>query len=273
MNTRIAGLQGPHTYYPHGSPDPAADRVANLGLLERTAARAAAGQAQVLIAPEMFLAGHRLGSATSAMAEPADGPSAADIAAIARRHRLAILYGYPERAGDEIYNAAQLIDQDGRRLANYRKTHLFGDIDRTAFADCDKLVVQAEVAGIVFGILIGYDVEFPEAVRAHALAGTQVLLVPAAVMQPFQHVSNQIVPSRAIESQLFIAYINRVGLERDYEYCGESRVMSPDGRELAAAGNCPALLFADLPREALDAAHGANTYLADRRTHLYQAYP
>ena len=110
----------------------------------------------MLIAPELFLTGHRLGAATtSAMAEPADGPSAAAIAAIARRHHLAILYGYPERAGDKVYNAAQLIDQDGRRLANYRKTHLFGDIDRTAFAACDELVVQAELAGVVFGILIG----------------------------------------------------------------------------------------------------------------------
>jgi predicted amidohydrolase len=272
MDLLLACLQGPHTYYPDGSPDPVADRIANLALLERTAAHAAAGKARLLITPEMFLTGYHLGSATiSAMAEPADGPSAAVVADIARRHRVAILYGYPERAGDAVYNAVQLIDPDGCRLANYRKTHLFGDVDRNAFASGDELVVQAEVAGIVIGLLICYDVEFPETVRAHALAGTQVLLVPTANMRPFEYVSHQIVPSRAIESQLFIAYVNRVGLERDFEYCGESRVVSPDGRELAAAGNCQTLIFANLHREALAASRALNTYLVDRRTDLYKA--
>ncbi|HEV3168810.1 MAG TPA: carbon-nitrogen hydrolase family protein [Actinocrinis sp.] len=273
MDIRVACLQGPHTYYPHGSPDPVADRAANLALLERTAAQAAAGDARLLITAEMFLTGYHLGSATtSAMAEPADGPSAADIADIARRHGIAILYGYPERADGGVYNAAQLIGQDGRRLANYRKTHLFGDVDRAAFAAGDELVVQAELDGVVIGLLICYDVEFPEAVRAHALAGTQVLLVPTANMRPFEYVSHQIVPSRAIESQLFIAYANRVGLERDFEYCGESRVVSPDGRELAAAGNSQALIFADLRPEALEASRRLNTYLVDRRTDLYKAH-
>lgn len=271
MNMRVACLQGPHIFYPDGSPDPAADRVANLALLERTAAQAAADNARVLVTPEMFLTGYHLGpAAISVMAESADGPSAAEVADIARRHGVAILYGYPERSGDVVYNAVQLIDRDGSRLANYRKTHLFGEVDRQAFASGDTLVVQVELAGFVVGLLICYDVEFPEVVRAHALAGTEVLLVPTANMRPLEHVTTRIVPARAIESQMFIAYVNRVGLERDFEYYGESRVIAPDGRELASADDCPALIFADLSHEDLAASRGLNPYLADRRTDLYK---
>ncbi|HEU5334142.1 MAG TPA: carbon-nitrogen hydrolase family protein [Actinocrinis sp.] len=270
MDIRLACLQGPHTHYPDGSPDPSADRAANLALLERTAAEAAAGGAHLLITSEMFTTGYNLGPATTAaLAEPAGGPSAAGVARIAREHRISIVYGYPERAGDRVYNAVQLIDRAGRRSANYRKTHLFGDTDRGAFAAGGDLVVQAEVGGVVVGLLICYDIEFPETAWAHALAGTRLLLVPTANMRPFEYVSHQIVPTRAIESQLFIAYVNRVGVEREFEYCGESRVMAPDGRRLAAAGSGPALIFADVAEKTLTAAHEQNTYLADRRTDLY----
>ena len=274
MDVRLACLQGPHTHYPDGSPDPRADRAANLALLERTAARAAAGGAHLLVTSEMFLTGYNLGpAATAALAEPADGASAAEVARIARKHRISIVYGYPERAGERVHNAVQLIDGDGHRSANYRKTHLFGGTDRSTFTAGDDLVVQAEVGGVVVGLLICYDIEFPETARAHALAGTRLLLVPTANMRPFEYVSHQIVPTRAIESQLFIAYVNRVGVEREFAYCGESRVMAPDGRRLAAAGSRPRLIFADVEEKTLAAAHEQNTYLADRRTDLYSSDP
>jgi predicted amidohydrolase len=261
------------TEHPKASPNPVADRSANLADLDRIAAEAAGGGARLLITPEMYLTGYNLPpTAIAALAEPADGPAASAVADIARRRGIAVLYGYPERGPDgEVFNAVQLIDRDGARLANYRKTHLFGDVDRNAFAPGAELVVQAELADTTVGLLICYDVEFPEAVRAHALAGTEILLVPTALMKPFEYVSRQIVPARAIESQLFIAYVNRVGVERDFEYCGESRVVTPDGRELAVAGDGEALLFADIDLRDLAASREANTYLLDRRTDLYGA--
>ncbi|PAM31996.1 carbon-nitrogen hydrolase, partial [Acinetobacter baumannii] len=72
--------------------------------------------------------------AVGALAEAQNGPSAHAIAELARSAKLAILYGYPERAEDgQIYNAVQLIDANGQRLCNYRKTHLFGDLDHSMF--------------------------------------------------------------------------------------------------------------------------------------------
>lgn len=110
------------------------DTADNLKALEEAAARAAQAGAGLLVTSEMFLTGYALEIEDIArLAEPADGMSARAIGEIARRHGLAVLYGYPERDGDAVYNAAQLVGADGERLANYRKTHLFGCFEQAAF--------------------------------------------------------------------------------------------------------------------------------------------
>lgn len=161
----------------------------------------------------MFLTGYAIGDEIGRLAEPADGTSAAAIAEIAVRHGLAVAYGYPERDGDTVYNSAQLISADGTRLANYRKTHLFGCFERDHFTPGDHQVVQAELNGLTVGLLICYDVEFPENVRAHALVSTDLLLVPTAQMHPYQFVAESMIPVRAFENQMYVAYVNRVGQE------------------------------------------------------------
>lgn len=187
--------------------------VENLRVLDEAAGRAAAAGAGLLVAPEMFLTGYAIGDDIAHLAEPADGDSADAIAEIATRHGVAVAYGYPERAGDAVFNSAQLISADGTRLANYRKTHLFGCFEQDHFTPGEQPVVQAELGGLRVGIMICYDVEFPENVRAHALAGTDLLLVPTAQMHPFQFVAESVVPVRAFENQMYVAYVNRTGQE------------------------------------------------------------
>jgi predicted amidohydrolase len=181
-----------------------------------------------------------------------------------------VLGGTPERAGDAVYNSAQLLSAQGERLANYRKTHLFGDLDRDQFSPGDEPVVQAEVNGLRAGLLICYDVEFPELVRAHALAGTQVLIVPTALMRPYERVADLLVPVRAHESQLYVVYANRCDTEGELRYCGRSTIASPD-EVLAKAGDDEELLFADLDPAVLDATRAETPYLADRRPELYRS--
>ncbi|GAA2013172.1 carbon-nitrogen hydrolase family protein [Catenulispora yoronensis] len=271
MRLRLACFQAPATDRPDGSPDPVADREANLAALDEAAGRAAAEGAQLIITPEMYLTGYNLGAeAVASVAEGRFAESAQAVSRIALKHGIAVLYGYPDLDGDGVvFNAVQLIGADGLPLANYRKTHLFGEVDRAAFAPGDELVVQADLDGVRVGLMICYDVEFPETVRAHADAGTQVLLVPTALMRPYEYVPRQIVPARAIESQLFVAYVNRVGVERDFVYAGESRVVAPDGRELAVGSDHEELLIADVDLADLAASREVNTYLPDRRTDLY----
>lgn len=258
---RIALYQGPA-----GVP---ATRQESLRHLERAARRAAEGGARLLVTPELSLTGYALGDTVASVAEPADGPAARQLAQIAERHAIALLYGYPERVDDLVYNSAQLIGPDGARLANYRKTHLYGDFERAAFHSGDEPVVQAELDGARLGFLICYDVEFPELVRAHALAGTELLLVPTALMRPYEFVATTLVPARAWESQLYLAYTNRHGPEGEFTFAGLSALAAPDGTVRARAGVGEDLVITDVDLALLAASRAENTYLTDRRPELY----
>jgi 5-aminopentanamidase len=126
-----------------------------------------------------------------------------------------------------------------------------------------------QLDGIRVGLLICYDVEFPESVRLLALAGADLIAVPTALMDPFGAVARILVPARAVENQVFLAYANRTGREGDLDYCGLSCVVGPDGAELTRAGRGEQLLLADLDLARLSASRLANPYLADRRPELY----
>ncbi|KAA0940802.1 MULTISPECIES: carbon-nitrogen hydrolase family protein [Streptomyces] len=244
--------------------------VENLKVLDGAARRAAAAGAGLLIAPELFLTGYAIGADVHRLAEPADGDSADEVAEIAGRHGLAVVYGYPERAAaDTVFNAAQLISADGTRLANYRKTHLFGRFEQEWFTPGDEPVVQAELDGLRIGLMICYDVEFPENVRAHAVAGTDFLVVPTAQMHPFHFVAESVVPVRAFENQMYVAYVNRVGVEGEFEFVGLSALAGPDGGARARAGRTEELVLGDVDPAFLAASRAANPYLKDRRPGLY----
>lgn len=241
----------------------------NLKVLDEAAGRAAAAGAGLLIAPELFLTGYAIGDDTGRLAEPADGDSADTVGWIASRHGVAVVYGYPERSGTRVFNSAQLVAADGTRLANYRKTHLFGSFERDHFTPGDRPVVQAELNGLRIGLTICYDVEFPENVRAHALAGTDLLVVPTALMHPFQFVAQSLVPVRAFENQMYVAYVNRVGREGEFEFVGLSALAGPDGIAHVRAGRGEELVLGDADPARLAASRKANPYLQDRRPGLY----
>jgi predicted amidohydrolase len=259
---RIAIYQGP------GEPRSVAG---NLDLLEARAKEAAGRRARLLICPEMFLSGYNIGPEQARhLAEPADGPGLARGAAIARENGIALLLGYPE-CGERgaIYNAVRLIDRDGSTLGKYRKCHLFGALDRGMFRAGAALSEVVELDGVRVGLLICYDVEFPESVRVLALAGADLVAVPTALMAPFEAVARILVAARALENQVFLAYANRCGREGDLSYCGLSCVVGPDGVDLARAGRGEQLILADLDLARLSASRLANPCLADRRPELY----
>ncbi|ATL26255.1 carbon-nitrogen hydrolase family protein [Streptomyces formicae] len=241
----------------------------NLKALDAAAGRAAGAGAGLLVTPELFLTGYAIGDDVARLAEPADGAAAAAIGEIAVRHGIGVVYGYPERAGEAVFNSAQLIGPDGASLANYRKTHLFGCFERDSFTPGDNPVVQAELGGVRVGLMICYDVEFPENVRAHALAGTDLLVVPTAQMHPFQFVAESVVPVRAFENQMYVAYVNRVGPEGEFEFVGLSTLAGPDGIARARAGRGDELVIGDVDPEFLSASRENNPYLRDRRPGLY----
>jgi predicted amidohydrolase len=237
-----------------------------LGLLDRLARQAGHDGSRLLVMPELFLTGYNIGQAAlEAAAEPIDGPSAEAAGRIARTHGIAVLYGYPERGADgALHNSALLMGPDGRMLANYRKTHLFGNAERATFTPGTNPYVLADLDGMRVGILICYDVEFPEMVRGLALRGADLVAVPTANMEPFGFVPQTMVRTRAYENQVFILYANRCGREPPLTYLGQSSIVGPDGSVLAQAGTGEALLTATLDPAFLAESRALNPYLRDR---------
>ncbi|MFC7753494.1 carbon-nitrogen hydrolase family protein [Tsukamurella soli] len=263
---RVAMLQGPTSTPGPASPTTVAG---NLSAIAAAARRAGDAGADLLVTPEMSVTGYDIGAAAADLAQPVDGDYLDALATVAGETGTAIAYGYPERDGAAVYNTVTVVGPDGAILASYRKTHLFGAIDRDRFVSGDRLPVTFSLRGFPCGLLICYDVEFPEAVRAHADAGTELLLVPTGLMRPYDLIAEHIVPARAYESQLVIAYVNRCGTEDSLAYCGLSVAVAPDGEVLARAGRDEELLAFTASRAALSESRTVNTHLADRRTDLY----
>ena len=247
----------------------AANTAEALARLDTAAAEARAQGAELLVCPEMSLTGYQIGAAAVAtLAEPADGPLAQAVAAIAQRHGIAIVHGYPEHNPQgRPFNAVQFIDANGKRLANYRKTHLFGDIDRAQFSPGPQAPAVFEWNGWRLGLLICYDIEFPEPARDLALQGADVLLVPTANMVDFDEVQRVLLPARALENRVFVAYANACGHEGSTTYGGLSTVCAPMGEMLMQGGRDEGLLLATLTRTALHSGR-TSSQLPDRRTDL-----
>lgn len=235
------------------------------------AQQAAEEGAELLVLPEMWLTGYNIGNDVWALAEPADGPAADAIADIARETGVAVLYGYPERSGNAVYNSAQLLDSRGKRQLNVRKTHLFGAEEMRLFAPGDSLSKVVELNGAHLAVLICYDVEFPEAVRSLALNGAELILVPTALFEPFRFIAEHVVRVRAWESQLYLAYANRCGREGALQYVGGSSICTPDGELAAAAGAQPQRIGAAIDTARLETLRKENPYLNDRRPQLYRS--
>jgi predicted amidohydrolase len=242
----------------------------NLAIIQRKAISAAGQGADLIIFPELFLSGYNIGQTVQELAEQADGPACQRAAQIARDTNIALLYGYPERLNADVYNSALLIDRNGNTRANYRKTHLYGSYEKSCFKPGDTLLI-AELENLNIGILICYDVEFPEAVRALANAGADFVAVPTALMVDYCRVAEHIVPTRAYESEIFVAYVNRCGFEGDTIYCGRSCLVGPDGRDILRAGKSEELLIADIDKNAIAEARETNPVLSDVRRELYKA--
>lgn len=246
--------------------------TSSLQSLDATAGRAAAEQADILVTPEMFLTGYNIGApAVRASAQPPDGELLQSVAQLARKHQIAILAGYPEIAPNgAVYNSAVFVDADGTTLSNYRKTHLFGSVDRAQFTAGASLNAPFIYRGWQIAIAICYDIEFPEVARFYRQAGAEVILTPTANMAPFFSVASHMVPVRAQENAVYIAYANYVGCEGEFNYCGLSCLCGPLGEEIARASeDTEELISGSISRSDLQEARKATTYLEDLRAELY----
>lgn len=241
------------------------DVEANLAKIETAARKAAAKGVSILIAPELALTGYGAGRAVREKAETSEGAQVARLAEIAAQTGIAILAGFSERDGETLRNSAVYVDGEAVPTI-YRKCNLYGPYERGLFEQARPDAVTFERGGLKFGILICYDVEFPENVRRLARAGVDVVLVPTALPASDHDafIARKLVPVRAFENQVFLAYADHCGADERFAYAGLSVIVAPDGTLLAEAGETgEALLVAEIDPSRYQASAEANSYLAD----------
>ena len=241
---------------------------ANLALIEDAAIRAVADGAGLLVAPELATVGYGSGDAIAANAELRAGRQVAALNEIASAQRLAMIVGFAEREQGRVYNSA--VFTDGRTPpVVYRKSHLYGEYERAIFAPGEPAAVTAQLGALRLGMLICYDVEFPENVRRLALAGADLIAVPTALpaVPEATMISDRMIPVRAFENQIFVAYANHTGRDPLFAYAGLSHIAAPDGSTLAkASASEMGLIFADINPAKYAVSREVNSYLRDLRT-------
>lgn len=249
------------------------DVDANLRTIDAQAKRAAAAGAGLLLTPELFPVGYAPSKVRAGL-DPARLPGIrAGLAGIALRHSMGLVYSLPAVTPDgEWQITATLVDSQGNEVLHYAKVHLFGAEERQAFAAAQAAPAVVDFNGFKTSLLICYDVEFPEAVRAAAGGGAELLLVPTALSSGFDAVPQVLIRARALESQLNVAYANHSGSEDTYSFLGGSVIAAPDGTLLAAAGDSPELLLAEISHESVRAAREAVPYLRERRPDVYRSW-
>lgn len=243
------------------------DYATNLDRLDHFAQQAKAQGAALLITPEMFLSGYVLYQDTVNMAQQFP---LAELQALARRHAIALIVGGPRQVEQGVMNSSYFIDDQGCLLNHYDKTHLFGELDREQFLQGEQGVVLSSYRGFKIAMLICYDVEFPETVRAAALAGADLIAVPTAQMQPYDVVNTHLIATRAWENQVYVAYANQIGIEGQFAYVGMSTIASPDGKILVQGTTAQEqLLYADISTAKVQQSQHNNPYLKDIRQDLF----
>ncbi len=195
--------------------------------------------ADLVIFPELFLSGYTTVRPEELAVEP-EGPEVGRVAELAKDSSTAVIFGAPERFGGGIANSAIYINREGKLAGVYRKTYLFGS-EREAYLPGDELLI-VDLAGFKVGIMICFDVEFPEVARALAQAGADLLVAISANMEPFGLDHRVFCMARALENGLPHAYVNQTGPGEEFTFVGGTMAVSADGDLLAEAGSSEEVL-------------------------------
>ena len=183
-------------------------------------------EADLVLFPELFMSGYTTVGLEELAVDPG-GPEVGRIAEAAKDSSTAVVFGAPERFGGGHANSAIYIDRSGAVAGTYRKAYLFGS-EREAFLPGDELLV-VDLGGSKAGLMICFDVEFPEVARALAQAGADLLVTISANMEPFERDHHVFCTSRALENGLPHAYVNQIGMGEEFNFVGGTMAVSADG--------------------------------------------
>ncbi|MFC4078285.1 carbon-nitrogen family hydrolase [Salinithrix halophila] len=212
---------------------------------ERVAQTMAESRPDVVALPEMWNTAYDLPRFESIADR---GDLRRKLAELAREHGITLMAGsIGEQDDTGCYNASYIFASDGSELARYRKLHLFRLMGE------EKVLKPGGDGRVLFpvgegrgGVIICYDLRFPEMVRSLALDGAQCLFVPAQWPHPRLNHWRVLNQARAIENQMVVVAVNRVGSDPNNTFCGHSMVIDPWGNILAEAAEGEEILTVDL---------------------------
>lgn len=187
----------------------------------------------LIVFPELATTGVENGVGFNRLAERVPGHQFNVLATRAANYATYIVFGLPtkEKVESIFYNAAVVIGPDGELVGEYRKLHLKGE-EKLSFRPGYRFSVFDTAFGVL-GVMIGWDIAFPEAARSLVLLGAEILCVPAAYETPYQEEWRAFTLARAVENGSYLLAANRVGEEPSREYFGESCIVAPNGARLS----------------------------------------
>ncbi len=230
----------------------------------------------LLVCPELCTTGYLFFDREELLeiAEPVpDGPTCAALGSACRETGNSVVLGIAERSGPGLFNSAVLLAPDGRSVC-YRKAHLF-DTETLVFDRAGKTPRTGRVKDAIVGLMVCFDWRFPEAARALALDGADVIAHPANLVHPY---CQDAMVTRSLENRVFTVTASRTGEEEvggtRLSFTGRSQIVSPRGERLIEADareECVRWVEID-PAEARDKrVTPRNDLFADRRPELYGA--
>lgn len=244
------------------------DKAENLLRAEKFISEAHEQGCNIIVFPETYLTGYA-DDQFQELAEHIDGESMKHLSGIAKENNIMIIMGFPERIGGNIYNSACVIDTTGEILGAYQKTHLFCE-EKSFFKDGDSMKTFDTTLGKI-GVIICYDIEFPETARLVALQGANIMFMLGANMFPYEEYHYSFLRTRAMENSVFAISSNFVGNDHNYHFCGRSAIVNPAGEYLSLGSlDKEELLFAELEMKEVYPADDNINYLFHRRPDLYE---
>jgi predicted amidohydrolase len=240
------------------------DVEANFARAEEWIAEAAGRGSDLVLLPELWASGYDLPNWRRYASPPGEG-GFARVAALAKRHRIAVGGSLLEARGGRAFNTFALYGPQGELWGVYRKIHLFRLLEEQKYLGAGDQLVLAETPWGPAGLSICYDLRFPEMFRAYAVSGARLILLVAE--WPERRVAHwsKLLEARAIENQCFVAGVNKVGVSQGVKLGGCSAVVDPWGIPLTEGDDREALLTAELDLREADKARRYIPVLRDRR--------
>ncbi|MCR2802957.1 carbon-nitrogen family hydrolase [Paenibacillus soyae] len=223
-----------------------------------------------ILFPEMWNTGYAL-TEIDKLADRNGEETLAYLSAFAQTHGVYLIGGsIAEGREDGVYNTMFAMDREGRAIGQYSKIHLFRLMDEEKYlkagSEPGELVIEGERAGM----MICYDIRFPELARTLALGGAKLLFVPAEWPNPRLHHWRTLLTARAIENQMYVVACNRMGISGETSFFGHSMVIDPWGEIIAEAGEEETILRCEIDLALVDEVRSRIPVFEDRRPSLYR---